>query len=102
MSRIMRSWHGITPTHLANEYLARMTPIALADYRAVPGNLDAWVVSRRDGDVTHVMTLSLWSSLAAIRAFAGDSIEAAKYYDFDSRYLLELEPTVVHWEVQDG
>jgi hypothetical protein len=41
------------------------------------------------------MTLSLWSSLDAIRALAGDSIEATKHYDFDPHYLLELEPTVV-------
>jgi hypothetical protein len=41
------------------------------------------------------MTLSLWSSLDAIRALAGDSIEATKYCDFDPHYLLEVEPTVV-------
>ena len=35
----------------------------------------------------------------AIRQFAGEEIEKAKYYDFDPAYLLELEPTVTHYEV---
>jgi heme-degrading monooxygenase HmoA len=102
MASIMRSWHGRTPTGVAGEYLALMTPRALADYRSVPGNLGAWVLSRRDGDITHVTTLSLWSSWDAIAAFAGTPPDAARYYDFDPRYLLELEPTVTHWEVHGG
>jgi hypothetical protein len=31
-----------------------------------------------------------------IRAFAGDDISAAKYYDFDKSFLLEMEPTSSH------
>jgi hypothetical protein len=46
-----------------------------------------------------VMTLSLWESLDSIRAFAGDDLERAKYYDFDPEYLLSLPATVEHWEV---
>jgi hypothetical protein len=34
----------------------------------------------------------------AIRAFAGDDISAAKYYDFDKSFLLEMEPTSSHYE----
>ena len=44
---------------------------------------------RRDaGDRTEFITLSLWDSLDAIRAFAGDDIEAAVLYPEDARYLL--------------
>jgi heme-degrading monooxygenase HmoA len=99
MSEIMRMWRGETPTSRAAEYLERMTPVALADYARVPGNRGAWVLSRVRGDVTEVMTLSLWESMDSIRAFAGDDAERAKYYDFDPQYLASLPPTVQHWEV---
>lgn len=99
MPRIMRIWRGECLTSQAPEYLARMTPTALADYRRIPGNLGAWVLSRPAGDATQIMTLSVWESMSAIRAFAGDPPERAKYYDFDPEYLLSLAPTVEHWEV---
>jgi hypothetical protein len=45
--------------------------------------------------------LTYWDSLAAVRGFAGDDVSVAKYYDFDADYLIELEPTVQHYEVYD-
>ena len=43
--------------------------------------------------------MTLWDSWESIRAFAGDDVERARYYPEDTRYLLELEPTVTHFEV---
>ena len=43
--------------------------------------------------------LTLWDSMDAIRRFAGDEPERARYYPEDSEYLLELEPFVEHYEV---
>jgi hypothetical protein len=42
-----------------------------------------------------------WESEDAIRAFAGDDISVAKYYDFDKGFLLELEPASTHYETYD-
>jgi heme-degrading monooxygenase HmoA len=50
-------------------------------------------------DVTHFITLTFWESLEAIRAFAGEDLEKAKYYSEDADFLLEYEPRVVHYEV---
>lgn len=96
---IMRIWRGAVPTQRAAEYLARMTPAAMADYRSVRGNRGAWVLVRTNGAVTEVATLSLWESLESIRGFAGDDLERARYYDFDAAYLTSLPETVEHWEV---
>ncbi|HEX2494586.1 MAG TPA: hypothetical protein VHK24_12485 [Steroidobacter sp.] len=101
MTQIMRIWRAETPTRRAAEYLQRMTPVALKDYKQVPGNRGAWVLSRGRGDVTEVMTLSLWDSMESIREFAGEDVARAKYYDFDPQYLLSLPATVEHWEVHE-
>ena len=96
-TRIARLWHGRVPADKADAYLALMERVAIPDYRATAGNLAAYALRRAEGEVTHVVMLTFWESLDAIRAFAGDQVETAKYYDFDADYLLELEPTVTHY-----
>ena len=96
---IARTWHGVTPATKADEYLDLMLAVAVPDYKAIPGNRGATVLRRIEGDVAHFLLLTLWDSIDAIRQFAGDDIEQAKYYDFDADYLLELEPNVTHYEV---
>ena len=99
---IARHWHGRVPHAKSADYLRLMAEVALPDYRATPGNLRAWCLHRRDGDVVHVEMLTLWADEAAIRRFAGDDMTLAKYYDFDPDYLIELEPDVRHYRVIEG
>lgn len=99
---IARTWHGVTSLAKADEYLRLMRTVAVADYQAIAGNRGVYVMRRIDGETAHFLLLTLWDSEAAIRQFAGEDIEKAKYYDFDPDYLLELEPTVTHYEVADA
>lgn len=78
-----------------------MRTVAIPDYRRVPGNKAAYVLLRTEGSIVHFQTFTLWESMDAIRAFAGEDVERAKYYDFDSDYLTELEPRVRHFDVFD-
>jgi len=56
---------------------------------------------RIEGDTAHFLMVTFWESEAAIRAFAGDDISVAKYYDFDKDFLLELEPCSTHYAMYD-
>ncbi len=96
---IVRMWHGRVPTAKAERYRQFLNARAIPDYRSVAGNISVHILERPDGDVTHFVTLTMWESLASIRAFAGESVETAKYYPEDTDFLLEFEPTVVHYEV---
>lgn len=96
---VARVWHGRVPIAKAAAYREFLNARAIPDYRAVPGNVSAHVLERDEGDVAHFLTLTLWSSREAIRAFAGDDLDAAKYYPEDREFLLEHEPRVVHYEV---
>lgn len=96
---IARIWHGAVPIGKSDSYLHLMRTVALDDYRTIPGNRGAFVLHRISDDVAHFSMLTFWDSRDAIRAFAGDDIEIAKYYDFDLEYLIEMEPTVLHYEV---
>lgn len=96
---IARLWHGRVPAGKAADYRAFLNARAIPDYRSVAGNVSVHVLERQEGDVAHFMTLTFWASLDAIRSFAGADIEKAKYYPEDAGFLLEYEPTVVHYEV---
>ena len=96
---IARLWHGRVPTAKAAAYLDYLEASGLRDYRATPGNRGVTVLRRADGEVTHYLLITHWESWAAIAAFAGGPVEQARYYPQDDEFLLEREPTVVHYDV---
>ena len=59
----------------------------------------AWCLHREEGDVVHFEMLTFWADEGAIRRFAGSEMTKAKYYDFDSDFLIEMEPEALHYEV---
>src|SRR5262249_9759621 len=97
---IVRIWHGRTRPELADEYEEFLRRRAIPDYRGIAGNLGAFVLRQAATDRSEFLTVSFWESLEAIRAFAGDPIERAKYYAEDQRYLVEFEPAVTHYELR--
>ena len=96
---IVRMWHGRVPTSKAQAYRDFVNARAIPDYRSVEGNISVHILQRQEADVTHFITLTFWKDLESIKGFAGDDVETAKYYPEDKDFLLEFEPTVVHYEV---
>lgn|SRR5574341_308533 len=96
---IVRMWHGRVPTSKAKAYREFTNARAIPDYQSVKGNLSVHILERTEGDITHFITLTFWESLEAIKGFAGEDVEKAKYYPEDKDFLLEFEPNVVHYEV---
>jgi len=96
---IARTWHGAVPAEKADAYLRYLEKTGIPDSQATPGNRGVYVLTRKEGRVAHFLFVSLWENTDAIRAFAGDDLEKARYYPEDSDYLLELEPHVTHYEV---
>jgi len=98
---ITRIWHGKTTAAKSDEYLNLMRTVAIPDYRSIPGNNGAYALRRIEGDTAHFLMLTFWESEDAVRAFAGDDISVAKYYDFDKSFLLELDSSSTHYETYD-
>jgi len=96
---IARAWHGRVPAAKADSYYAYLLRTGLPGYAATPGHRGTFVFRRTEGDVTHFLLTTLWDSVEAIKAFAGENYERARYYPEDDDYLLEREPHVTHYEV---
>lgn len=96
---IARSWHGRVPEHKSEAYYAYLIRTGLADYASTPGNRGVRVLRRTSNGVTEYLLTTLWDSIEAIKAFAGEDYERARYYPEDDDYLLEREELVTHYEV---
>jgi heme-degrading monooxygenase HmoA len=96
---IARIWRGAVRPEHTDEYVSYINDTGMEEYRSTPGNHGAWIMHRRRGDVTEIVTFSLWEDMDAVRAFAGEDPERAVYYPEDDRYLVERGPTVEHYEV---
>jgi heme-degrading monooxygenase HmoA len=96
---IARTWHGVTPAAKADDYLDYLNRTGVPGLRGTGGNQGVYVLRRIEGDEAHFLLISLWESRAAIRQFAGEDVDRARYYPEDEDYLLELEPNVTHYEV---
>jgi heme-degrading monooxygenase HmoA len=98
---IARIWRGVVRRADGDAYADYIRDTGFDEYAATAGNRGAWMLRDDRGDRTEFITFSLWESVEAIRAFAGDDIDAAVYYPEDERYLIEREATVSHYEVVD-
>jgi heme-degrading monooxygenase HmoA len=98
---IARIWRGAVARSDSAAYATYMRDTGLAEYRATPGNRGAWMLRRNVGDLTEVVMFTLWDSLDAVRAFAGDDYETAVFYPEDDRYLVQRDETCTHYEVAD-
>ena len=68
----------------------------------VEGSRGVQVLRRIEGDKAHFLLVTLWDSMDAIKSFAGDNPEKAKYYPEDKDYLLEFEEYVTHYDVLES
>jgi heme-degrading monooxygenase HmoA len=98
---IARVWSGAVRTTDADPYAQYIRDTGFAEYGRTPGNRGAWLLRRDDAGTTEFIALSLWESADAIRAFAGDDVDAAVLYPEDRRYLIDGASHIAHYEVAD-
>lgn len=96
---IVRLWHGRTKSEDAEQYEQFMRVRAAPDYGSVAGLLNVYFTRRDEGAVTHFLLITVWDSIEAVRRFAGEHPERAKYYAEDDGFLLEKEENVDLYDV---
>ncbi len=96
---IARIWHGKTDKASYEAYSEFLKQVAMPDYRKTPGFEGMTFLRRIVDKEAHFKLITYWSDWEAIKNFAGDDIEKAKYYPEDEDFLLEYEEKVQHYEV---
>lgn len=96
---IARTWEGAVRADAADEYLTYLDRTGFASFRATPGNRGFLALRHIDGERCDYLILSLWDSLDAVKAFAGEVYETAVFYPEDDRFLVARDDTCRHFEV---
>jgi heme-degrading monooxygenase HmoA len=96
---LARLWHGITLASKADLYVDYLNKTGIGDYQSTGGNLGVQLLRHIEGDQAHFLIITFWESVEAIKKFAGEDYEKARYYPEDQNFLLEFEKKVVHYEV---
>lgn len=97
---IFRKWSAPIRSADVEEYTAYIADTGAAHYAATPGNLGFQILTRALADgVTEISTISWWTDIVAVKAFAGEDYTRAQYYPEDDRFLLDRPEMVEHHEV---
>jgi heme-degrading monooxygenase HmoA len=96
---IARIWRGAVHWRDGDAYARYMEATGVPGYTATPGNRGVWMLRRDAGEHTEFVMFTLWDSLDAIKAFAGDDYATAVFYPEDDRFLVERDLKATHYTV---
>jgi heme-degrading monooxygenase HmoA len=96
---IARIWKGAVLVEDADAYLGYLHETGFKEYRETPGYRGLLALRRIEGDRCEYTLLTLWDSIDAVKAFAGDDIATAVFYPEDDRFLVERDETSSHHDV---
>ena len=74
---IARIWSARATASKASAYTDHFSKDVLPEIRKVPGYAGATVLQHENADGVEIVVLTRWTSLEAIREFAGDPIDRA-------------------------
>jgi heme-degrading monooxygenase HmoA len=98
---IARMWRAWTASWDADAYSAHLLTTTVPQLRKAPGNLATYLLRRADEDCTEFAILSLWRSMDAVRAMAGEDVEQVEPHPEDARFFVQFDPAVVHYEIAE-
>jgi len=96
---IGRMWRGWTNRDQADAYEAVFRDVVLPELHDVAGCRGAYLLRRDNADDAQFVTLTLFDSLDAVRAFAGEQYETAVISDEARALLRDFDTTAQHFTV---
>jgi heme-degrading monooxygenase HmoA len=96
---IARIWHGYTKPENADAYEAKLKPELLPGISKVKGYQSSFLLRREKGAEVAFITIMLWDSIDAIRAFAGADYETSIIPEDRRKYLTRHDAKATHYEI---
>ncbi|MGH3222215.1 MAG: antibiotic biosynthesis monooxygenase family protein [Streptosporangiaceae bacterium] len=96
---IARIWRGWAPLATAGDYQQHYEAEVSGHLRAVSGFRGARLLRQEDGQEVMFTSITYFTSLDAVRAFAGDDYEQAVVEPAARRALVRWDERVSHHEV---
>ncbi len=97
---IARMWHGWTKPQHADAYESLLRDEMFPSIRRIEGSQGAYLLRRNAGQEVEFVTITLFTSLDAVRRFAGEDYETAVLHPRAHALLSRYDPRSVHYEVR--
>jgi heme-degrading monooxygenase HmoA len=96
---ISRQWRGLAKPAFADAYVEHLQSETFPAIRKLPGFLDASILRRSVPEGVEFLIVTTWTSVDAIRAFAGANAETAVVPPKVHTMMVDYDRVVRHYEV---
>ncbi|MCA1560223.1 MAG: antibiotic biosynthesis monooxygenase [Acidobacteria bacterium] len=98
---ISRHWKGIAKPERADDYIHHLKTGTFPRLAGIQGFVRASILRRVVEGGTEFQIVTVWTSLDAIKAFAGTNAEVAVVPEPVQRLMTSYDSRVVHYEIAD-
>lgn len=98
---ISRTWHGIVPIHMKDQFEKYEYETGVRDTTAINGNKGAYLKIVEQEQYAHFFLCTKWDSMESMIAYTGSDPSIAVIYPEDEKYGLISDPIVIIQEVPD-
>lgn len=99
MTNIARHWRGLARADQADAYVRHLRTETFPALQALPGFLESSILQRKLPEGIEFVVVTVWASLDAIQAFAGDNVEAAVVPQAVRDMMVECDASARHYEM---
>ena len=99
---IARIWRGQATSANADAYYHHVTTTVFPALTSIPGYRGAYLLRRETDGQVEFLAVTLWESLEAVRAFAGEDAEVAVVEPEARAVLSDFDEFVRHYELAWG
>lgn len=97
---IARVWRGWTAAGDADAYERLLKEVVYPGLHAIAGYVGGYILRKDGRDESEFVTVNLFESLEAVKAFAGTDYEIPVFEPEARRLLLKVEPIARHYDVR--
>ncbi|MFL5805341.1 MAG: antibiotic biosynthesis monooxygenase family protein [Roseiflexaceae bacterium] len=99
---IARVWRGWTKAEDADAYEHLLREVVYPGLKGIPGYHGGYILRQEGTDETEFVTVNLFESLDAVKAFAGPEYELPVFEPEARRLLSKVEPIARHYDVRQA
>ena len=97
---IARVWKGWTKAENANAYEKLLREVVYPGLQRISGYRGGYILRQDGKDEAEFVTVNLFESLEAVKAFAGPEYETPVFEPEARRLLSRVEPVARHYDVR--
>lgn len=99
---ISRNWRGVARAEEADRYVRHLQSETFPQLERIAGFVSASILRRPTAQAVEFLVVTTWTSMDAIRRFAGEPVDAAVVPPAVQAMMVDYDTKVSHYEIVDS